>query len=263
MRENSLVRPGPQAPESGNGEQQTGPRLGPLYANPADAYPGEVVHASEVLLEPRGGGRLLYGGALLISAIWLGLCLAYIHSVIGWGNLLSLQPYEIGGLAGPTLLPLTFVWLFVAFVDRGSDTAEQARQLRALVLQLAQPSAETDARMLEASQALQRQAEAVEASTSAAAARAEAVVQALRQQAERLQALADTAAGQAGATVDRLGREMQEITAAFDGAGDQAARIEETLRRGGETLLRAGETSADHGAEAARRRGGGAAAYAS
>ncbi len=73
-----------------------------------------------------GRQRAIYIGAAILSLAWLLVSFLYVDKAVGWGNFIELQPGEFGGLAGAAVLPLAVLWMFVAFLDRGTILRREA-----------------------------------------------------------------------------------------------------------------------------------------
>ena len=111
---------------------------------------------------PSGGGsrglklRTVLGVAATL--VWCGLCATYVQTSIGWGNLLFLQPQEIGGMAGAAFVPLGFVWLLVAYFDRGRQLQRIADDLKSQLERLTYPAEGAEARVKAVADSLRAQA---------------------------------------------------------------------------------------------------------
>ena len=54
--------------------------------------------------------------AYAITAIWLALAALYVQSSIGWSNILTLLPHELGAVLTGVFAPLAALWLGMAYV---------------------------------------------------------------------------------------------------------------------------------------------------
>src|SRR5215510_10703980 len=94
---------------------------------------------------PRAWVTPLAIGAAVASAAWLLVVAIYIQTQYGWESVAQLLPHELGaGIAG-VAAPLAFLWLVVAFVERGRELRRQVdllgHQLDGLIYQPASDSA--------------------------------------------------------------------------------------------------------------------------
>ncbi len=67
---------------------------------------------------------------VIISCIWLVVFAFYITRTLGWSELLLLLPPEFGGLVAVGLMPIAFLWLLIAFIDRGRQLTQEGEALR-------------------------------------------------------------------------------------------------------------------------------------
>ena len=76
------------------------------------------------------GGQAPRLAGIVVSVVWIVLCGYYANTSIGWSNLLFMQPQEIGGIAGAAFVPLAFLWLVVAYLDRGQELRSVSTEIR-------------------------------------------------------------------------------------------------------------------------------------
>ena len=74
-----------------------------------------------------------------ISIIWFSFVLIYITQFFGWSNLFLMMPDEFGGFLAGVTLPLSIIWVVMAYIDRGSSFKQEAKFLRAYMNQLVYP----------------------------------------------------------------------------------------------------------------------------
>ncbi len=99
-----------------------------VYSGPVDQDPGPQT-PWERFTKP-----VVLG--IVLTVVWLLAAFAYIQAQYGWGVLGELLPHELGIVIAGIVAPLIFLWLLVAFVERGRDlrdgTGELNRQIRLL-----------------------------------------------------------------------------------------------------------------------------------
>src|SRR5262245_18037111 len=88
---------------------------------------------------PRAWVTPLAIAAAAASVAWLAIVAFYIQTQYGWDSIAQLLPHELGaGIAG-VAAPLAFLWLVVAFVERGRELRRQVdvlgHQLDGLIYQ--------------------------------------------------------------------------------------------------------------------------------
>src|SRR5690348_10368880 len=72
----------------------------------------------------------IFIGGSVITVAWLALAGWYIQTQIGWSNLDSLLPHELGAALSGVATPLLVLWLVIAFIERGSEIRATARELQ-------------------------------------------------------------------------------------------------------------------------------------
>jgi uncharacterized phage infection (PIP) family protein YhgE len=108
------------------------------------------------------GGRWL--GAivgLVLTAAWLVFIANYVNRNIGWENVQSMLPHELGAAFAGVFAPLAFVWLAMLYWVRGRDLAEATAAITRQLDLLTFPSEDSAERVESAGAALKRQAEAL------------------------------------------------------------------------------------------------------
>jgi hypothetical protein len=101
--------------------------------------------------------RISLGFAL--TALWIGLALAYVTGSIGWSGFVALPPGEIGSLLEGMVSPLAFLWLVLGLFLQQSELAQNSRalQLQSEALQKSAEQAEIQARAIHANELHARQ----------------------------------------------------------------------------------------------------------
>ena len=67
---------------------------------------------------------------LVFTAAWLLACATYISQRIGWSNLGSLSPGDLGGLMAGILAPVALLWVLITFGTRRSDAVRNREIVR-------------------------------------------------------------------------------------------------------------------------------------
>lgn len=80
---------------------------------------------------------------------------------LGWSELFLLLPPEFGGLFAVGLMPLAFLWLLIAFVDRGRQFSQEGRALREHLARLTYPADDAAGNVEAVTASLQRQVDAL------------------------------------------------------------------------------------------------------
>lgn len=101
--------------------------------------------------------RLLQATGLLVSAIWLAGAAFYIQRTVGWNNVSSLMPHELGGFMAGILSPIALFWMIAAFVLRSNDVKMYAEALREEVQAMIFPSDEANRKVNNDIERLMRQ----------------------------------------------------------------------------------------------------------
>lgn len=194
---------------------------------------------------PRGP---LVGG--LVSLAWGGAVAAYGALVVGPERLLALTPVEVAALTGAVFAPLAFLWLIVAFTERGALLRSEAEALRRHLALLTYPAEAAEGRIATVSDALRAQTRELAQATREAGTHAEALRQLLNREttelralnaalggetAESLQTVTERVAGlsEVAERVSALSRDMDQALArqqtALEGATDRAGREADRL----------------------------------
>jgi hypothetical protein len=101
----------------------------------------------------------------VISAAWGGIFAIYITAAVGWDQLFTLLPDQFGSLIATFVLPLAFLWVVIAYLDRGRDLRRESAALRAHLAQLTYPSADGEARVNAITDSLKAQTAALTAAS--------------------------------------------------------------------------------------------------
>lgn len=96
-----------------------------------------------------------------LSVFWLAIFSFYVTRTLGWSELFLLLPPEFGGLFAVGLMPIAFLWLLIAFIDRGRQLSQEGEALRLHLAQLTYPSADAAQQVEAVTASLKRQADAL------------------------------------------------------------------------------------------------------
>ena len=105
----------------------------------------------------RGTGRAIAAG-IVISALWAVAFAVYITTTIGWGQLFTLLPDQFGSFMATFMLPLAFLWLVIAYLDRGRELRRESAALRYHCEQLTYLAEFAEERIATVSESLKAQA---------------------------------------------------------------------------------------------------------
>lgn len=93
-------------------------------------------------LRIKASHTVIHVTGLFLTALWIGLCAAYVTNDVGWGTLASQQPHLMGGFIAGMLAPIALLWMMLSFLQRGSDVHMYADALRGELQSLLFPSEE-------------------------------------------------------------------------------------------------------------------------
>jgi hypothetical protein len=115
-----------------------------------------------------GPNRVTFGIGLFLTLVWLIAFALYIDTQIGWGNVEVLLPSEQGGLLAGVTAPLGFLWLFLAFLKRGTDVERHTEALQSELRKLSYPLTDAEAKTMRIADALRRQVEVLNSASDRA-----------------------------------------------------------------------------------------------
>ena len=133
-----------------------------------------------------GPNRITFGIGLFLSIIWIIGFILYIDTQIGWGNVEVLLPSEQGGLLAGLTAPLGFLWLFLAFLKRGTDVERHTEVLQSELRKLSYPLTDAEAKTMRIADALRRQVEVLNDASDSAQEQLTRTGDALESQAQRI-----------------------------------------------------------------------------
>ena len=151
--------PAPTSPYDPGYDPATAPDPVPASPSPSLALP--------TIVWPESGRTIAV--AATISAVWSLAFVVYITATIGWRELFTLLPDQFGSFMAMFLMPLAFLWLVVAYLDRGRQLRREGEALRAHLAQLTYPSDHAVARVNTITDSLKLQAQSLAEATEYAA----------------------------------------------------------------------------------------------
>lgn len=87
----------------------------------------------------RETGSIVAGG-IVLTGLWALAFSIYISASIGWGQLFTLLPDQFGSFMATFILPIAFIWVVIAFLDRGRELRRESAALRHHLQQLTYPA---------------------------------------------------------------------------------------------------------------------------
>ena len=178
----------------------------------------------------RESGKVVASG-IVISAVWSLAFSIYITAAIGWSQLYTLLPDQFGSFMATFVLPLAFLWLVIAYLDRGQELRRESATLRRHLAQLTYPSVRGEARVSAISESLKAQARMLVDASEAAVKNMQKLQTGFLRDTEKLASvtgqLESGAASAAAAVTEQVGK----LQLVIDSAADVNLKIEDALRR--------------------------------
>lgn len=102
--------------------------------------------------------RLVWTG-MVLTIVWLGLALLYVHQEIGWGKFAHLPPDGLGQFMQGAVAPLAFLWLVIGYFLQQWQISDNTAALRAQSeqIQLSARQAVRQSELIEANELHARQ----------------------------------------------------------------------------------------------------------
>jgi hypothetical protein len=163
--------------------------------------------------------------ALIMSAIWLLICVIYVDSQVGWSALSAFLPHEIGAIFTGIFAPLAFMWIVIAHMRRSSELRETSLELQQELRRLAFPGDDNDERSQTIADDLRRYAEALSSASDNAAIQSENLKQVLTEHTSRLERASEVAASRANATQEAVTSQTRELERATEGAVNRVQEL--------------------------------------
>lgn len=113
----------------------------------------------------------VFGAALTV--FWLGVVGAYLVLAVGLPGLKALPPLDAAAGVGAVFGPLAFLWLVIAYADRGATVRREAEALRRHLALLAYPAEAAEGRITTIAESLRAQTRELAQATRDAGSEAE------------------------------------------------------------------------------------------
>lgn len=185
---------------------------------PARDAPADTETSAIDIAAPSRGGWL-YGVAAALSFIWLSTVAGWGWVALGPQAVLALSPLEASALSAGAFSPLAFLWLIVAYVDRGASIRREGEALRRHLALLTYPADASEQRIATIADALRAQSRDLSGATRDAAAQAEGLRLMLSRETRELARLTETvdsdtskALAKVSEQVNSLHRLMEQVT---------------------------------------------------
>ena len=147
-------------------EPKRAPELDEMFEGDADNEPVLMLSPNNAVPMRRSAKfKMTTFFGVVLTCVWVGLSAYYVHTNMGWGELLSQQPHILGGFFAGILAPLALIWMILAYVQRGSDIHMYADALRAELQAMIFPSESRSQVIHEDIEALCQQAAELSASS--------------------------------------------------------------------------------------------------
>lgn len=201
--------------------------------NPANSKTKNMADKEEVPLlltkalntpqrETRLNAQMIQATGVLISLMWLTGAALYVQRTIGWNNVSSLMPHELGGFMAGILSPVALFWMVAAFILRSNDVKMYAEALRGEIQRMIFPSAEAERRVNNDIERLIRQTAEMSRATKMAMETLKAAREAMLAETNALHSNSDTVAQR----IEKLGVELSGRT---QGMADVRKQLDEAL----------------------------------
>ncbi len=188
----------------------------------------------------RESGKIVAGG-IIMSAFWTLAFSVYITAAIGWHQLYTLLPDQFGSFMATFVLPLAFLWLVIAYLDRGRELRRESAALRRHLAQLTYPSIQAEGRINLISDSLKAQARILVDASEVAVKNMQKLQTGFLRDTEKLASVTgqlEAGAGSAAAAVTDQVAKLQQV---IDFAADVNLKIEDALRRQHEFIRTSGQ----------------------
>lgn len=205
--------PAPEAAKETIKEQGAAPTT--PYAEP-DWKTGGV---KPIKPEAVGGPYVITG---FVSVLWIIACTAGGFWILGAEGAPAPRVLDLLAVVGAAFAPLAFLWLVVAYIDRGTSIRAEAAALRQQLALLSYPDQAGKERVAAISQSLRSQARDLSGATRYAADQAEAMRQVLSTETRELSRLNDQIDGETRQALSKIGTEVQNLNAVMRRITDMA-----------------------------------------
>jgi len=191
--------------------------------------------------EPETNHRGLYGLALALSLIWIGVVAAYAGGYETHGGRLALDPVETAMLVILAAAPAVFLWTGAYAVVQGLRLAEESRRAGRLTEALIGPAALAAAEAGALANTLQDQIAAAARAAEDARARLTALRAGLAEDSERLTEAAENASRTAAHLTEALGKERTDLNALALNLDARSAAVIDSINRQAQMVAEASD----------------------
>ena len=186
----------------------------------------------------RETGSIVAGGSG-ITGLWALAFSIYISASIGWGQLFKLLPDQFGSFMATFILPIAFIWVVIAFLDRGRELRRESAALRYHLEQLTYPAEFAEAQIASISDSLKVQARMLVDASDNAVKNMQKLQTGFLRDTEKLASVTGQleagAASAAGAVTEQVAKlqtvQVAKLQTVIDSAVDVNLKIEDALRR--------------------------------
>lgn len=185
---------------------------------------------------PPSRGGWLYGTAAVLSVLWLGAVASWVWFAMGPTAVMSLAPLEAAALSAGAFSPLAFLWLIVAYVDRGASVRREGAALRQQLALLTYPAEASEHRIATIADALRAQSRDLSGATREAASQAEGLRLMLSRETRELARLTETVDGETSKTLAKVADQVNSLHRLMEQVSTLAGGLEQDLGRRQEGL---------------------------
>jgi len=179
-----------------------------------------------------------------VTILWMVLVGSYVDVEIGWGNLFTFLPRELGGFVIGTVTPPTFLWLVIAFLFRESEIAVQSKTLLLALRDITNPTEEPPARTRAMLDDLRKAADELKASSLLASQSASELVETLDRQVEVLNKVSADVAKRTVEVGRQLQSQTQDLEKTVQMVSSASKDVEDSFQRQVEGLISASDEAA-------------------
>ena len=166
-----------------------------------------------------------------LSIAWLAIFVFYITWTLGWSELFILSLPEFTGLFTVSFMPIAFLWVLIALIDRGRQSSQEGEALRVHLARLTYP-ADGEAENVDAVTAsLKRQADALTGTGNLVSERLKDIQAHLTNSTDKLSTVNGQLEAGASMSAAVVTKQVAELNEVIDGATGANQKIEDSLRR--------------------------------
>ena len=203
-------------------------------ALPEDAAtPASLRHQATPARLPPVADRLtavILSGPIL-AVLWAALCGAYFFGYLGWAQVMSLLPHEIGGLLAGAAMPLALLWLAGSYRQRMRDLGRVTEGLRQQLELLTYANPEAERRIGAVTDSLRHQAQLLVDASEQAAERVSSIGGIFQQHTSGLSQASEQAAAQARFVRETMQQQVDRMSELYERIKTQSAELEIALRQ--------------------------------